>query len=341
MSIMRVVGLKEESTFDEKAGSAPDFYHNGDKISIKLDTKNIRGTNPLSRGAAKGRPGTYTVKSSVDYTANLAILAYYFKAALGEYNHEEVEGKQVHESWGENKQYLPSFTLWGTFDDKMKEVTGCVLDNLKLEIKVDEFLKGTVEWVGANQEILKEGLPNASSLNLFDEEDLSFLDIAVEIGEPAVKCIVNSTSIEIKNSIKADGRFGVGSRKAQGHFPAQDREIGLNIESFDDPEMYDLINAAEHGDITLNTPSACKIYSIPVKYIFSICGEQGGSSLEIQFPDAEIGVEYEASGKEDISVKMAITPVATKEVTLNDGATKVITDMYTKLLNDVPEINAE
>lgn len=341
MSIMRVVGIKEESTFGEKAGNAPDFYHNGDKISISLDTKPIRAINPLSRGLSKGRPGTYTVKSSVDFTANLAILAYYFKAALGEYNHEESDGKQIHESWGENRQYLPSFTLWGTFDDKMKEVVGCVLDTLKLEIKVDEFLKATAEWIGADQEIIKDNLPNANSLNIFDEEFLSFLDIAVEIGEPAVKCIVNSTSLEIKNSIKTDGRFGVGSRKAQGHFPAQERELAINIESFDDPEMYDLINAAEHGDINLNKPSKCKIYSIPVKYIFSICGEQGGSSLEIKFPDAEISAEYEASGKEDISVKMAIAPVATKQVTLNDGATTVITDVYTKLKNEVPEIKAD
>ena len=49
-------------------------------------------------------------------------------------------------------------------------------------------------------------------------------------------------------------------------------------------------------------------------------------------------MDYEASDADEIDVKFELQTMATKKVTLADGTTEVVTDMYVKLQNNQPKI---
>ena len=243
----------------------------------------------------------------------------------------------VHEFWGGENNKLSSFTLWVTFDIFEKTIVGSLLDNFKMEVS-DEYMKFTADFVYKTEE--SEEIENIElyKVKLLDGDwALMFYDVSVEIDESAPPGIVSSFSFDGKNNINVDKTIGLGSRGPQRKAAAQGRDIAISFVSTLERETLELIQKAEYGEVG-NEPSECKLCKIPLKLICNVC-EDTTDRLEITFPECIFAVDYELSEADEIEVTFNLDAMGTGYATKLDG-TRVLTDMYCRLVNDQPEIKS-
>ncbi|MDP3013900.1 MAG: carboxypeptidase-like regulatory domain-containing protein, partial [Candidatus Subteraquimicrobiales bacterium] len=184
-----------------------------------------------------------------------------------------------------------------------------------------------------------DAVPDPADLRMIPDDILiAFYDIALELEGSAPPGIVSKFSFDGKNSLNVDKTRGLGSRGPQRKPKAQSRELKIEFESTLEPETIELIEKAEYGEIA-DSPSACKLYRLPLKLTIEFC-EDANDSMEVYFPECIFSVEYEASGADEIDVKFNLQTIGSSIVTLLDGTTDVVTDMYVKLINNQPEIKA-
>lgn len=333
----RVLGLKEETTYGTASDTVPDWHQEVSKAKASPNTEPMTYSGG-SRSVKKAKAGVMKPEASYDMKCDLKRIGHYMKAFLGNYVFTEGgNNANTHEFWGGENSELPSFTGWSTFDIVMKQLMGMVCDSLKLEVG-DEFLDGSAEWKYKDETRILSVPDPADQKMIPDDTLIAFYDIAVLLDSAAPPGIVSKFSFEGKNNLNVDKTIGLGSRKPQIKPKAQAREVTLSIESTLVQETLDLIAKAEYGEVA-NTPSACKLYKLPLKLTINFC-EDASDSMEILFPECIFSVEYEASEADEIDVKFELQTMATKKVTLLDGTTDVVTDMYVKLQNNQPEIKA-
>ena len=357
--VLRVMGLKEESTYGQSVdSSSPDWHKYVSKASFALNDEAILFGDG-SRMNSTARPGILKPTGSVESKVDLKTIGHLFRAFLDQYEYtedaeetglqnihefdqyeytedaEETGLQNIHEFWGAESSELTSFYGEATFDEFIKYVYGMMLDSLKLEVS-DEAMTSTEEWIYKTQ---KEEDLEESSFEVLDIEDaipVMFYDVSVEIdGQPAPG-VNSSFSFEGKNNLNVDSTIGLGSRAPQIKARAQKREITVSLVSTLRPETVDLIKKAEHGEAK-NTPSECKIYKMELKVIIAAC-ENANDKCEITFPSAIVAVEYESSESDDIEVTFNLTALGSGTVEKADG-TEITTDMYVKLVNNMDEIS--
>ena len=333
---IRVVGIKEEARYGV-AESAPDFHQEVSKAKASLNsTPNTKSSG--SRMKKKARAGVYKPTANIEGEVDLKRIGHYLKAFLDNYYFTDGgSNPNVHEFWGGENNKLSSFTLWVTFDIFEKTIVGSLLDNFKMEVS-DEYMKFTADFVYKTETSDEIDDMEDYAVKLIDGDwALMFYDVSVEIDESAPPGIVSSFSFEGKNNINVDKTIGLGSRGPQRKASAQGRDIAISFVSTLERETLELIQKAEYGEVG-NEPSECKLCKIPLKLICNVC-EDTTDRLEITFPECIFAVDYELSEADEIEVTFNLDAMGTGYATKLDG-TRVLTDMYCRLVNDQPEIKS-
>ena len=333
---IRVVGMKEEAIYGV-AELAPDFHQEVSKAKASLNsTPNTKSSG--SRMKKKARAGVYKPTSTIEGEVDLKRIGHYLKAFLDNYSFRDGgSGANTHEFWGGENNKLSSFTLWETFDIFEKTIVGALLDNFKMEVS-DEYMKFTADFVYKTE--TSEEIENIElyKVKLLDGDyPLMFYDVTVEIDESAPPGIVSSFSFDGKNNINVDKTIGLGSRGPQRKAAAQGRDIAISFVSTLERETLELIQKAEYGEVGTE-PSECKLCKIPLKLICNVC-EDTTDRLEITFPECIFAVDYELSEADEIEVTFNLDAMGTGYATKVNG-TRVLTDMYCRLVNDQPEIKS-
>lgn len=332
--IMRVVGIKEESSFGVPA-PAPDFHQEVDNSKAPLGSDPFTssgGSRMKKRARAAALKPTTTIKAGVD----LKRIGHYLKAFLGNYKFTSGSSgnPNKHEFWGGEQNNLPSFTLWETYDYFEKTVIGAVLDNLKLECS-DENMTGESEFKYKTETSHKlYDIDDYEATFLEDDWEVMFYDIVCTFGPDEIPGLVSSLSFDGKNNL-SDKVIGFGSRLPQRKPLAQDRDIELSLVSTLEEESVELIQKAEYGEEG-HTPSSCKLFKIPFKIVINIC-ENTDDKLTILFPECTFVAEYESSGSDEIEVNFKLVAMGTGTAEMLDG-TEIVTDMYALLENDMSQI---
>ncbi|TMS41326.1 MAG: hypothetical protein FGO69_08715 [Methanobacterium sp.] len=132
--------------------------------------------------------------------------------------------------------------------------------------------------------------------------------------------------------------MGLGSRFIAKQPLAGKRTSTLDLEATFVTETVDYIEKFEYGAASANTPSNCSLSTVPLQIVIQACGSTNGEKLTIQFPDNLAKIEYSASGTDAMKAKITLESLATTSVELEDGVTEVITDVYCKLENEIPEL---
>ena len=101
----------------------------------------------------------------------------------------------------------------------------------------------------------------------------------------------------------------------------------------------DILNA-RYGEVGAVKPHACKILKVPLQLKIIQC-EHPEQQLIIIFPQCTLKAEFDLKGADRIEATLNLQTLGNNEVTLNDGTTKVNTDIYCKLINKVPELSLE
>jgi len=337
---LRKFGIVQEATYAQCTETEPDWYQDVSKLSASLNSEPILKPTG-SRMQQRARAGTVKPTASTETDVDLQRFAWYMKAFFDRYNYVAPTGgeeKHTHEFFGGENTKLPSFKGWATFDFMQKVLSGLTLDELKLEVN-DEFMSCAGEWIYKNQKLVDLDPDTFEEIELAGNDiPLMSYDISLELDGGVPPGIIKSLNFEGKNNHNVDNTTGLGSRFPQRKAAAQKREITLSFVSTMEKETLDLIKLAEHGDAT-DAPSECKVYRIPLKILYEVC-EDPSNKMEMYFPECLFAVEYEASESEEIEVTFNLTAMGTGKVELLDGS-EVITDVYTTIVNDMPEITAK
>lgn len=355
--VLRLLGLKQEKTYGKLDGEDetgfdiadvdPDFHRRLNDGNFKLNDEPVT-YNDGSRMVQGARPGAIKPSGSTGGKCDLTRIGHFLRAFFDQYECDSGTTTNgvtyyTHEFWGREDQYLTSFHGWATFDIFQKHIKGLLLESLKLEVS-DDYMTQSEEWIYMDEESEEIDQAEYDIIEVENEIPLMFYDIKVllsasEINNGASTRTYTSFNFEGKNNFNQDGTVGLGSRRPQRQAAAQAREITVSINSYLDSSTIDLIRGAEYGDVSITSPSACKILKVPLKVIVQACENQN-ERLEMFFPNCTLNVEYSASESDEIETTFNLTALGTGTAELVDHST-VKTDCYCKLVNTVPEITYE
>ena len=159
-----------------------------------------------------------------------------------------------------------------------------------------------------------------------------FYDVALKLNNLPLDGVSTAFTFKGNNNHDVDRTIGLGSRFPQKRAQAGKREISLSLTTTLTSDTVRSILDAQYGTVGALAPSACKILQIPLEVNVALC-EIPDVSLKILFPKCTVQVEYDMSGADAIEVTMNLATLGSETVTLNDGETEVVTDMYVKLVN--------
>ena len=346
--VLRVLGLKEEDTYGNlKAGSTtPDFHRRLSDGSFALNDEPVT-FNDGSRMVQGARAGAVKPTGNSGGKCDLKRVGHYLKAFFDQYDFEDGTTKNTHTFWGREGQLLTSYHGWATFDYFQKVISGLLLNSFKLEVS-DDFMSQTEEWVYKSEtwESIDQATYNIREVE--GEIPLMFYDVNLKLNDTAMNDVVfTSFNFEGKNNLNQDGTIGLGSRFPQRQASAQAREINISVGSYlsNNSNFINLLKGAEYGETTATSPSACKIFKIPVEVDISTC-EESAESLKMYLPKCTVAVEYSASESDEIEVTFNLVALGTGTLTAfdefsdDDPLDGKATDCYCVLVNDVDEIEA-
>lgn len=327
-----------------------DWWSEADSVDFKLNDKPVTKSGS-SRMNKRSRAGIIKPTGSTSADADLQRFAWYFRAYLDEYKYSSGSGDvHIHEFWGGENKKLQSFKGIYVADQLKKYIFGLLCDGLKFEVS-DESMSVSADWIyktehagiiGRNGETFTkpDDLPN----DLF----VMFYDIFLDLDSKPMEGIGTNLTFEGKNNLAVDKTVGFGSRAPQSLALAQKREntptitIGLTedtVESIIKAE-YGKVGEFEPGDSGAYEPSRCTILEIPFGITVRMC-EYPDLMMRILFPMCTLAVEYDMSGADSIDATISMETLGSSEITLNDGVTKVQTDMYVLLKNNQTELGVD
>lgn len=338
--LQRVIGLVEESEYAViPAVGAPDFHMKIGDSSISIEGDNLEYEDG-SRGLSIVRPGSYIPQPEFEGVPDLKQIGHFLKGVLGNYVYTAGEGtdKNIHEFYGGENRKLPSFTLFGHFDEFIKKVKGTLIQSVSMEVS-NEFIKFSVKCVASKDE-KSDGVPAATALKtLTGIIPLAFYDVSLLLDGEVPPGIVSTFKWEVSNDIKTDDAVGISRRFMQIKPSAGKRTNEMEMEVSMEPETVKYLEMFEYGAEGLSEPSNCLIAKVPLQIQMAAC-ENPDEKLTIVFPDCIAKAEYSASGSDAMNIKLSLKALKTTNVDLNDAVTEVQTDVYCKLENDIPELVA-
>ena len=312
--IDRGFGIELEDTYGEiinKENFNLDWFEEANKVDFKLNDKPVTKSGG-SRMKKRARAGILKPSGSTSADADLQKFAWYMRGYLDNYVFTEGNDVNTHEFYGGEGKSLQSFRGIAVYDMLKKYLYGLLIDGLKFEVS-DESMNIDADWIYKTEEagIIGENGETFERPIKLEDEDLfiMFYDVFLKLNNLPLDGVATSFGFEGANNHAVDNTIGLGSRGPQ-------------------------IRASAVGALE---PSKCKILQIPLELKVKHC-ENPDLEMIILFPKCTLSVEYDMSEVDAIEVKMDLETLGAETVTLADGLTEVITDMYVKIKNNQGEL---
>lgn len=336
----RVFGLEPEAAYGESVQPDEidlDFDHDVDSMDFKLNDEPITKSFG-SRMNKKARAGVIKPTGSIETSANLQILGHYFYGYLDNYKFTAgSNNKNTHEFWGGEKRRLNSFRGKAVYDDLIFNLFGLLVDSMKLEVSSEDMTLGADFIYKTEISEILDGEEYERAEALINDLFIMFYDVNVKLNGADPDGTQTSFTFEGSNNHNVDGTIGFGSRNPQSQANAQKRENTLSLVTTLTKETMRSILDARYGKVNVNSPTKCQILQVPLELNVALC-EYPDLGLTIKFPMCTLLAEFDVSGVDDIETTLNLATLGSDKVTLADNTTEVATDMYVKLVNNMPEI---
>ncbi|WP_406532510.1 carboxypeptidase regulatory-like domain-containing protein [Methanobrevibacter sp.] len=287
--------------------------------------------------------GAAKPNGSTSAKVDLQRMTWYLLGFLDQYVHTAGTGDlHIHEFWGGENHELTSFVGIAMYDALKIALYGLIEDGLKLEVS-DSAMTVNADWLYATEqgEILDIGEDFVEPEELEDSRiPVRFFDVSVLLNGEKPGSVQTSFNMEGSNNHDQDGTIGLSSRFPQEKPQAAKRTIKLSLATTLNRRSYREILNARYGEVNAVRPHACKILKVPLELRIVQC-ENPNQKLIIQFPQCTLKAEFDLKGADRVEATLNLQTLGNNEVTLNDGTTKVNTDIYCKLINKVPELTLE
>jgi hypothetical protein len=319
----RYAGFAEEFSFNPAV--APEAVFHIDIASASLDVPsdpNLHFEGGMSRGRKIIRPGYYVPAGNIVYPIDIRSIGYFLKWALGKYVFTEGEGTNTHELYPTEDLVLPSYTVRLGKDNFEHIFRGCVANGLEIKIE-DNFIFATLDNIGARD--TKGTLKEIAELILFNENNLSFIDASLALGESVnYNCKIKGMTISITNGASAGPGKGIGSRHPC-RIPVGARNIDIKGNLwFEDSTEYEKFWGASNGVSAGGSTTEAMVVTIDA-------GADG--SMELKFPKLMYSdLKTPPSGRAEIV--QAFSGIALiDEITLADEVTVIEAELLATIEN--------
>lgn len=337
------MGIVPEETYGTDAiaeGGTPQFHIQTESHNPGLNDEN-QFLNMGEMAPVKDRKGYAEPSGDFTCSADTKVFSTLMYYLLGNYKFTEdgyTSGnvdKNVHEFWGGKKRNLPSSTIaWAT--DGIETVSwGNILASLSFT---------------ADTEITKiEGSMNYKkdkSIDIdIDAYDTTLLDTIPFIGydwtltfDTFGSSVASSCEVEIDNNINTDNLTVLGSRFYARRPKSDNRSTSISVTTLFDEDIFDMVIKAMYGEKVLTSgyyyPSECKTLHDGITLKAQTC-EESNEYVLFKFPRCAIELDSPIEASESApEVTFKITPLFNRTVTLKDGTTTKLTDIYCQVVND-------
>ena len=280
---------------------------------------------------------------STSAKVDLQRMTWYLFGFLDHYLHTAGSNDlHIHEFWGGENHELPSFVGIAMYDALKIALYGLIVDGLKLEVS-DGAMDVNADWLYSNEtyDILDENEEFEEPEELENSRiPVRFYDVSVFLNGQKPGSTQTSWSMEGNNNHDQDGTVGLGSRFPQEKPQAAKRQIKLSLATTLNRRSYKDIMDARYGKVDASSPDRCRILTVPMELRVVQC-ENPDQQLIIKFPECTLKSEFDLKGADRVEATLNLQTLGNGEVTLADGTTKVNTDMYVKLINNVPEMGVD
>lgn len=321
-----------------------DWFQKMNEVNFELGDE-VQTDDGGSRSDVVSWAGAAKPNGSTSSIVDLQRITWYLRGFLDQYLHTAGENNlHIHEFYGSENHELQSFLGIAVYDDLKILLTGLLIDSLKLEVS-DSSMTANIDWIYGTEtaEILDENEEFNEPEELEDSRiPVRFYDTHVYLkdsnGYVKPGSVQTSLNIEGNNNHDQEGTIGLGSRFPQEIAQAGKRGLNLSLGTTLNRRSYREILDARYGEVGAVTPHRCKILTKGMKIDIIQC-EHPEQQLIMVFPEATLQAEFDLKGADRVEATLNLQTLGNGEVTLNDGTTKVQTDMYCKLINKVPELN--
>lgn len=337
----RGFGLEPETTYGETVAKSAydlDWFVEADQNRFSMNRPPVRKRGS-SRMNKKARAGISKPSGDTEHDVDLQRIGHYFLGYLDNYVYTAGSGSvHTHEFYGGEGKELQSFRAITMQDSLKKYLTGLLINTLGLEVS-DDSMTVTANWVYKDEKAGIIGVDEGEEFIRPDELDddlfIMFYDILVKLNNKTLlgdNGIVTSLNFSGNNNLAQDDSIGFGAMRPQARALAGDRDNNIALVMSLTSNILDDILAMEYGEVGARELNNCKIMNVPLELNIALC-EYANQSLKILFPNCTVDVTYDGSGTEVIKANLSLDSLGADTVTLADGTTEVVTDMYVKLVN--------
>lgn len=336
----RVFGLEPEAVYGEEKTKSQfnlDFDHEVDSMDFKLNDEPVTKSFG-SRMNKQARAGVIKPTGSIATSANLQILGHYFYGLLDNYVFTAgSNSKNIHEFYGGESKILKSFRGVSVNDELVFYLYGLLVNSMKLEVSSEDMTL-TSDFVYKTElaDILDDENDYERVEALINDLFIMFYDVSLKLNGNDPDGVQTSFSLETNNNLDQDKSIGLGARHPQQQANAQKRDNSISIVTTLTKDTVRAILDARYGKVNVMEPTKCQILQVPLEVKVELC-EYPGLGLTIKFPKCTLLAEFDSSGIDDVEATLNMATLGSDTVELLDG-TEVITDMYVKLVNNMPEI---
>lgn len=344
------MGIVLEDTYAEdaiKEGGTPTFHIQTESHNPGLNDEN-QFLNMGEMAPVRDRKGYAAPTADVTTSADTKVFPWFAYLLLGNYKFTEdgyTNGnvtKNVHEFWGGKKRNLPSATIAWATEGLEKISWGNILSSLSFTAN-NEITKLEPSFVFSNEKSVEIDI-DAYDTTLLDTIPFIGYDWELEF-DTFGKSIANDAEIEIDNNINTDKLTVLGSRFYERRPKADKRDSTITVSTVFDEEILDLVIKAMYGEKVKTEgyyyPSECKSLHDGITLKAQTC-EESNEYVLIRFPYCSIELDSPIEAAESApEVTFKITPLYNRTVTMKDGNSSKLTDMYVQVVNDQDSIVEE
>jgi hypothetical protein len=329
MEILRYAGFAEEATF---AGTPPSAQFCVDIASASLEAGADAETiykGSLGRSDRVHRPGFYSCEGDIEYGFDIRTIGWLLKWALGGYVCTGETAPYLHEIYGDDDLFLPTFCA-KLGKDKLSATEfehvfiGCGVDAISMDVK-DGYATAKV-GIKSSKDIKGSIMTRGQVEDLLPAEyQLMFHEVTVSRGNSDISAKVKGFKLDIKNGIKPESGRSLGSRYVR-RLPAGGREVTFSLDMYyADLDTLELLWGGSTG------PTDTGSTEFPLTITFD-AGEDG--QLQLIMPRCVFGkVPVPIKGQDEAEMN-AEGKAYVDTVTLQDNVTEVETEIMVRLQND-------
>lgn len=327
MPPVRYFGFKKETSFGTEATGSTYDITVAESVSLDVPDDPVIPLPTLSAFPRSHIAGYYANKGSFEYPIDIKTIGHLLYFGMGGYTFTSGTPKNTHEFYASQSKTLPSFTARVGKDTFEHVFLGTVINKMNLSVEDEVAVMKTDLLAKKDMKAdIRPTLTEPSSVF-----PIAFYKVNVTIGSTDASSKIKSWELEYDNGVKEDSGRGLGSRFPYAFYTG-DKSCSLTLKMKDE-------SSSILEDFWGNNSGASEDSPTTFEVVTTFDAGSAGT-MTVKFPKCyykKIDTSIKGAEPREPQVELGCLE---KEITLNDGTTKVTTPCYVKIVNSETDLSA-